>query len=755
MLSWIPWKFISRVVSRRYQVLDPLTTIARIRNFAEPSEVHEPLEIVRAWIAFHARGIINTRAIQHNLDWIWPYWVEKQFDPTDQSFIPRAYSLSHINMTHRNWTAVGLPGWALYPLVDPRGLMTPHYDGWSLDFWIITNSREHLIPSQEEECVQHVNFQDTDSIITEFRKEKLTCSSQVTINNSNDVPEAQLNINASAVEGGKLVVSVRPYNVEGVHFIDSIEAGNDNHSWNINHKYDVHFSESPDYFYASNYEHGDVYHQIGHGSPTSSIRCKVGMATGAAVFNLDPNREKSIHLQVPLKQSMAKQDIEWNKHNGKRSSSWKQVKENVAQCRLPDRRYQSTFELAKRTLLLLSPHEVYPGPYVYRRFWYRDACFMLNALLAINDQKPAEYAFNEIFPARQKRDGFYESQEGEWDSNGEVMWLAGRMYKLFDYTFSNTAMQSLEKAADWMMKKRQKNKKGGPYEGLLPPGFSAEHFGPNNYYYWDNFWGVAGLRAVSEIFRDTGNTAFAEKCHQDASDFWRTILNSIESIPRARSRGAIPAAPNRRMDAGAIGSIVADYPTHLFEAGNERIKNTVDFLLDNCVIDNAFFQDMTHSGLNPYLTLQLSQILLRERDDRYRPLMEKTLAMASSTGQWPEAVHPHTGGGCMGDGQHGWAAAEWVLMVRALFIREETDELIIGSGLLPEWLESDEELFFGPSPTQHGTISVRVIKEDDKRKIKIVSHGKDASCPIRISIPGYQERNLEAFNQYESLVKEG
>ena len=85
----------------------------------------------------HARGLINTKAIQHNLDWVWPYWVERQFDPNDPSFMPRAFSITHINLTHRNWTALGLPECAAMPLVDPRGLITPHFDGWSLDFWII------------------------------------------------------------------------------------------------------------------------------------------------------------------------------------------------------------------------------------------------------------------------------------------------------------------------------------------------------------------------------------------------------------------------------------------------------------------------------------------------------------------------------------------------------------------------------------------------------------------------------------------
>src|SRR6187549_1015537 len=146
MFRLLPWKFIVKHAARRYGVLDPATFVARMRRFAQPSEVGEPLELLRAGIVFHARGLVNAKAIQHNLDWVWPFWVEKQFNPKDPSFVPRAFSFSHINLTHRNWTAVGLPGVAAYPIVDPRGLVTPLHDGWSLDFWIVTESRKRLLP---------------------------------------------------------------------------------------------------------------------------------------------------------------------------------------------------------------------------------------------------------------------------------------------------------------------------------------------------------------------------------------------------------------------------------------------------------------------------------------------------------------------------------------------------------------------------------------------------------------------------------
>ncbi|MEE4239995.1 MAG: hypothetical protein V2I36_00910, partial [Desulfopila sp.] len=151
---YIPWKFLIKRAARAYGVIDPLTFLARIRQFSQPSEVQEPIELVRAGIAFHTRGLINTKAIQHNLDWIWPYWVVKQFNPNDTSFIPRAFSFSHVNLTHRNWTAVGHPEIPLYPIVDPRGLVTPLFDGWSLDLWLLGEDTNIVVPSKLENIEQ-------------------------------------------------------------------------------------------------------------------------------------------------------------------------------------------------------------------------------------------------------------------------------------------------------------------------------------------------------------------------------------------------------------------------------------------------------------------------------------------------------------------------------------------------------------------------------------------------------------------------
>lgn len=80
-LKWLPWRLVLSRVAHAHGFLDPIPLLARLERLAQPSEVAQPVELLRAGAVFHARGLINSRVISHNLDWIWPYWIERQFDP--------------------------------------------------------------------------------------------------------------------------------------------------------------------------------------------------------------------------------------------------------------------------------------------------------------------------------------------------------------------------------------------------------------------------------------------------------------------------------------------------------------------------------------------------------------------------------------------------------------------------------------------------------------------------------------------------
>jgi hypothetical protein len=729
----LPWKWLVRRLAKSHGIVDPFSILARVRKFAEPSEVEAPLELIRAWIVFQARGIVNTRAIQHNLDWVWPYWVERQFNPRDPSFVPRSFSLSHINLTHRNWTAVCVPDADCYALVDPRGLVTPLHDGWSLDAWIVGDGVS-VVPSRCREASQVMRCEGGLAIETALDRNgtRLVIHAEVRRHEHND-PCLNVVYEAESARPATLCVALRPYNPEGIQFIDFVEAMDDAPGWRVNRETRVCLDQEPRRYVASTYQAGDVFNLLDVAPPERGKGCPVGMVTAAALFPLDGGSAERVTLSVPLSTRAGLFALESAKMRPR--TSWAELDNLSPILDIPDDRMTYLYRTATRTLLALSAGEVFPGPYTYRRFWFRDACIILNVLLTLNHDECCRRAMDDSFLRRQTMAGFFESQQGEWDSNGQVLWLAGRYASVSRKPLAARVVKALRKGADWLCRKRLPRIPEQAHRGLLPSGFSAEHLGPNNCYYWDNFWGVAGLRASVDLFQEDGDTDYANKLKAIADEYRYDILASIEAVSQERCGGGIPAAPSRRMDAGAVGSLVADYPLQLFGPADARIMQTVEFLLRNCMIDNGFFHDMTHSGINPYLTLHLAQVLLRAGDSRYAPLMRRVAELASPTGQWPEAIHPKTGGGCMGDGQHGWAAAEWVLMVRSLFVREEADGLVVCPGLLPEWLNSGKTLRFGPTATRFGSVTVEVDTAKSPPNVTVAGNWHAEPPAISIAIP--------------------
>lgn len=747
-MKWLPWRFVIRYVARRQGFLDPIALLARLHSFAQPSEVGEPIELLRAGVVFHARGLINSRVVQHNLDWVWPYWIERQFDPNDASFIPRAFSITHINLSHRNWTAIGHPDCAELPIVDPRGLLTPFLDGWSLDGWLLADDGRGLLPSRAAECRQRQVMDTGVRIVTETAMDGLALTGEAWVALESGVPVCRLRLRARSDMRATLVLALRPQNPEGISFIHEVRLSPDRTAWLVDDTRRVEFGTPAPRHHVSDYRHGDVYIHLADLDDQTEGRCDVGMVTAAALFPVGAGEPAEIDVRIPL-------ETDAHKPAGTLAAdAWSAARRHHCRLSCPEPHYQFLYDAAITSLILHSPDDVYPGPFTYKRFWFRDAAFIIHALLCAGLTERAERALAR-FPERQTALGYFRSQEGEWDANGEVLWILQRFFALTGRPVPPEWHGPIQRGARWILRKRLADDLDAPHAGLLPAGFSAEHLGPNDYYYWDDFWGIAGLRAAAAMLAEP-DPGHSEHFAQGAADFAAAVDRSLDASARRLGRPAMPASPYRRLDAGAIGSLALGYPTQLCAPDDPRLLDCVEFLLGRCFVNGAFYQDMIHSGLNAYLTLHVAQVLLRAGDPRHLELMDAVAALASPTGQWPEAIHPRTGGGCMGDGQHVWAAAEWVLMLRNCFVREEGDGLILCTGIPPRWLEGPVPITFGPAPTAFGAVTIEIAPAppDSPGAPRVSWHGEwhRAAPPIEIRLPGFAPVRAAADMDSTTLI---
>lgn len=119
-------------------------------------------------------------------------------------------------------------------------------------------------------------------------------------------------------------------------------------------------------------------------------------------------------------------------------------------------------------------------------------------------------------------------------------------------------------------------------------------------------------------------------------------------------------------------------------------------------------------------------------------MFSNACSYASPTMNFPEAIHPATGGGCMGDGHHGWAAAEVVLALRDAFVYERKHpdgfDLILLAGIPASWFTSGKRISIERTPVPGGVISIRVGNNAQTIDVEIQFERINGVVPRQMSL---------------------
>ena len=93
----------------------------------------------------------------------------------------------------------------------------------------------------------------------------------------------------------------------------------------------------------------------------------------------------------------------------------------------------------------------------------------------------------------------------------------------------------------------------------------------------------------------------------------------------------------------------------------------------------------------------------------------------------------------MGDGQHVWASAEWILMVRNCLVREEQREdlVVLLSGVPERWYKPNAMFSFGPAPTIFGPISLSVSSRGNRLDVRWNARWRGGEPRVEVRLPGY------------------
>lgn len=725
-------EFILKRIVSHFKMNEAYSFFELMRRVGQPSSVDVPPDLLPMAGKMFARAGANQLVFQISRDWVLPYWAFRQYTPGDVSFVPRM-GWASFNLTHRNWTAVGNFGSDREVTIDPRGLVTPWFEQWSVDFWLVVDDVPHfpsMVPKENitQRALHNLPIIETVMTVDDVRLTTEAFGSSLQKHES-VMMRAKIENLSSEQRNVRLIVSLRPYNPEGVAMIKSIQF-NDDSIFEIDGKIGLLCEEDPHGVFCCDFRTGDCSHFINAFKNEKVAQCDVGLATAFADYRfvMEPDQVEQKTFAAPVrpikvKKRTVKRILQYDVDDLKTTAvvQWRNKAKEGFTLHVPDKNVQEAFDLNKCYLNLFDDGaSITPGVSTYHHYWFRDSAYMVAALDAMGYHDQAEEKLKN-YPGRQTSDGFFLSQDGEWDSNGQAMWTLVEHYRMTgNREFLSKMFGSIEKGAHWINKKTEETKADkSPHCGLLPAGFSAEHFGPNDYFYWDDFWALAGLRDASLAAQTLGYRQQQITFQKYFHDLNQDVRASLRCVENRLGLPIMPASPYRRFDAGAIGCTCVIHPLKIMDPENPLVTNTFDALRDRCFYKQGFFQDMIHSGVNGYLSLHVAQGYAARHDPFAWEIAQYILSLATEAITWPEAININTGGGSMGDGMHGWAAADFLLFVRNTLLNEDENELRITPCVPDSWYEWGRRIEVNDAPTHFGPVSFKTSAGSDKIVLNI------------------------------------
>jgi len=750
------------LIKEKHLVLPVVPEMIEAKAKLGRGEIETPKEIEEIDALIFSRGRLNAQFFRGNRTlYVVPSWVERMLNPESRGVLSLGHCSSFINTNYRNWTAFGGVDCFSEGIVTDRGLVVPLNNGYGILSGFF-DGKQTYFPSRDGEVTQTLAEKILPIIITKWEVQGKRFKQVVFGSKQAENEVGTILLTKEPKTAGQLLLSLRPFNQEGVFLIHSLRYNAKSQTIIINKDYYLQLKQKPEKIFIGNYHFlGDSATRVGdklNGGTTGTIevavQCSVGLANMTFLF---PEQEQQVELQF----SMTKGPFKATTLNQEAITAlWKTKVNSGLKIKTGNNEMDRLFYASLANLLLLvDPGTITPGPTEYHHFWCRDAAFLINALDKTGFHSYAREILQQ-FISRQRANGFYYSHEGEYDSPGEGIWAFTQHYKLTrDKTWLEGVFPSLEKAAQWIIRTRKQNKQDlipeknrQLVQGLLPPGYSAEHLGPCDYFYWDNFWGVAGVRDAAYCAKIL-NHGIATELQKEYQAYLFDLLSSTTKV--FQKYGFLPVGPLRKGDSAMIANLVAFHPTAIWDGRNMILRETAEELYRHHTIKGGFFHDVAWNCYGTYLTMHLAQIFHELNDSkRLREVLKWLLKYQTSPMGWAEGISPQTMAGGMGDSPHGWASADWLLLLRNMFCSETLDgSLKLLSGFPPENLRKGIEI--KGLRTFYGTIDFKARLSKKKLSVKLL---QDLAIPsLKLVTPSLVAKIItdkgDAFKVDEQAVE--
>ncbi|RAP35837.1 hypothetical protein DID80_06010, partial [Candidatus Marinamargulisbacteria bacterium SCGC AAA071-K20] len=250
------------------------------------------------------QGINNQRVIVQYPNKVWPFWVQRQFDPKSSHFNSNSNPMSANNTTYRNWTQLGFPFSNQKVLVDPTGMITPLTQLWSLESWVAIGDKLHILSSCPN--IKQYLSKSSPKVITRYKYDALKIDSEVFFNPLTEHEKLCVNqIKLHNTTAGPLKISffyvIRPYTPEGVSQVKNITYLS-KQAFIVNNYLGLVLDNKPDNVICTQFSDEDLSTVWNKWEMILKTQCNLNMSSALASYNttLAPDEQISYSCKIPL-----------------------------------------------------------------------------------------------------------------------------------------------------------------------------------------------------------------------------------------------------------------------------------------------------------------------------------------------------------------------------------------------------------------------------------------------------------------------
>lgn len=503
----------------------------------------------------------------------------------------------------------------------------------------------------------------------------------------------------------------------------------------INDKKKILLSSPADGFGAAVFDEGDVTEFISRDAlpAAGQISDHFGYASAALQysFNLPPGAEKSIALAIPLHENYSAALLSsTNSAMAARQAVSKFWEDKIStyEILLPASA-QKLINIVRSNLAYILINRdragIQPGSRSYDRSWIRDGALTSAALLRFGIQKEvrefidwyAQYQYpNGKIPCVVDTRGADPVPEN--DSHGEFIYAVLQYFRFTNDTlWLRQKFPQVVKTVEYIEFLRDQRKTeiylNGTAEqracyGLLPESISHEGYSAKPMHsYWDDFFGVKGLKDATTIAAILGEREYEEQFAAAADDFKKCLYASMRMAMANKGIDFIPGCVELGDFDATSTTIGLDPCGELENIPRPQLNNTYEKYYQ-------FFSQRRDGKIEwkdytPYEVRNIGAFILLGQKGRAHELLNYFLRdqRPPAWNHWAEVVwrNPKETK-FIGDMPHTWVGSDFIRAVRNMFVYETDDEaLVIGAGILEDWVRDSVGVEVERLPTYDGVLN--------------------------------------------------